>query len=87
MLTLIYSSQLLFWVFAITLFIAAYKWQIVLALFLFRIIIQYTIFGIPLKKLKENDLLVLLPFLEVFLIIVQLTIFINNLISKPNYWK
>ncbi|MDO5979948.1 glycosyltransferase [Flavivirga spongiicola] len=87
LLTLIYSSQLLFWVFAIALFITTYNWQIVLALFLFRIIIQYTIFGIPSKKLKENDLLVLLPFLEVFLIIVQLTIFINNLISKPNYWK
>lgn len=87
LLTLIYSSQLLFWIFATALFITTYNWQIVLALFLFRIIIQYTIFGIPSKKLKENDLLVCLPFLEVFLIIIQLTIFINNLISKPNYWK
>ncbi len=87
LLTLIYSSQLLFWIFATTLFIVAYNWLIVLALFLFRIIIQYVIFGKPSKKLKENDLLAFLPFLEVFLIIIQLTIFINNLISKPNYWK
>ncbi|TGV03240.1 glycosyltransferase [Flavivirga rizhaonensis] len=87
LLTLIYSSQLLFWVLATILFITAHHWLIVLALFLFRIIIQYSIFRTPSKKLKENDLLLLLPFLEVFLIIIQLTIFINNLISKPNYWK
>ena len=87
LLALIYSSQLLFWVFATTLFVTTYNWQIVLALFLFRISIQYIIFKTPSKKLKETDLLVLLPFLEVFLIITQLTIFINNLLSKPNYWK
>ncbi|MDD7886690.1 glycosyltransferase [Flavivirga sp. 57AJ16] len=87
LLTLIYSSQLLFWIFAIVLLITTYHWHIVLSLFLLRIIFQYIIFGISSRKLKENDLLVLLPFLEVFLIIVQLTIFINNLISKPNYWK
>ncbi|WP_425555744.1 glycosyltransferase [Flavivirga amylovorans] len=87
LLTLIYSSQLLFWILAITLFITTHNWYIVLALFLFRVIIQYSIFRAPSKKLKENDLLVILPFLEVFLILTQLTIFINNLISKPNYWK
>lgn len=87
LLALIYSSQLLFWVLAIYLFTTTYHWQIVLALVLFRIIIQYIIFRKSSEKLKEKDLLVLLPFLEVFLIIIQLTIFINNLISKPNYWK
>ncbi|MDO5976756.1 glycosyltransferase [Flavivirga jejuensis] len=87
LLTLIFSSQLLFWFFAITLFTTAHNWEIVLALSLFRIIIQYIILRKPSKKLKENDLLVFLPFLEVFLILIQLTIFINNLVSKPNYWK
>ncbi len=87
LLSLIYSSQLLFWTFAIVLFTTTYNWLIVLILFLTRIIIQYVIFGEPSKKLKENDLLLLLPFLEVFLIITQLAIFINNLISKPDYWK
>ena len=36
---------------------------------------------------EEKDILPLLPFLELFLIITQLTIFINNQISKTNHWK
>ena len=87
LLALIYSSQLLFWVLAITLLISTFKWQVVCALFLLRIILQYIIFGMSSKKLGETDLLFFLPFLEIFLITSQLTIFINKLISKPNHWK
>ncbi len=83
----LFISQLFFWVLAITLFITAFKWQIVLALFVLRISLQYTIIGFSTKKLGEKDLLSLLPFLELFLIITQLTIFINNQISKTNHWK
>jgi len=77
----------LFWLFALILFASLFNWQLVLGLFIFRIVLQYTIFGVSSKKLGETDLLVFLPFLEIFLIILQLTIFINNLISKPNHWK
>ena len=83
----LYCSQLLFWIFAIVLLIAIFKWQIVVALFLTKVIMQYIIFGKSSKKLSESDLIILLPILEFFLIIIQLTIFINNLISKPNHWK
>mgnify|MGYP003855617217 FL=1 len=87
LLTLLYISNLLFWLFALILFASLFNWQLVLGLFIFRIVLQYTIFGVSSKKLGETDLLVFLPFLEIFLIILQLTIFINNLISKPNHWK
>jgi glycosyltransferase involved in cell wall biosynthesis len=87
LLALFYCTQLLFWFFAMTLLITTFKWQIVIALFLVRLIIQYTILGMSSNKLRESDLIILLPVLEVFLIVVQLTIFINNLISKPNHWK
>lgn len=87
LLGLLYSSNLLFWVLSSILFIAMFKWEIVLSLFLFRLGIQYFIFGVSSKKLNEKDLLFFLPVLEIFLIITQLTIFINNLISKPNHWK
>ena len=87
LLSLIYCTQFLFWFLAIALLISLYKWPFVLGLFLFRIIIQYIVLGASSKKLQEKDLLVFLPFLEIFLIIAQLTIFINNLISKPNHWK
>tara|TARA_R110002095_G_scaffold56655_3_gene48540 strand:+ start:1916 stop:2920 length:1005 start_codon:yes stop_codon:yes gene_type:complete len=87
LLTLLYISNVLFWLFAIILFVSLFKWQMVLGLFIFRIVLQYTILGVSSKKLGETDLLVSLPFLEIFLIITQLTIFINNLISKPIHWK
>lgn len=86
-LTLFYTTNLLFWVFTILLFITTYNWQYVIGIFIFRMIIQYILIGNSSKKLNETDLLIWLPFLEIFLIIVQLTIFINNLISKPNFWK
>ncbi|MFI1745457.1 glycosyltransferase [Thalassobellus sediminis] len=87
LLTLLYSSNFLFWFLSIFLFISNYNWQLILGLFLFRILFQYIIIGFSSKKLNEIDLLIWLPFLEIFLIITQLTIFINNLISKPNFWK
>lgn len=87
LLTLLFISNVFFWLLAIALFISTYCWQIILSLFLLRIILQYIVIGVSSKKLNESDLLIYLPFLEVFLIIAQLTIFINNLISKPNHWK
>ncbi|MFH4964981.1 glycosyltransferase [Gaetbulibacter sp. M235] len=83
----LYVSQLFFWILAITLLALTFKWKIVLSLFLFIFIIQYIVIGFSTKKIGEKDTLIFLPFLEIFLIITQLTIFINNLISKPNHWK
>lgn len=87
LLVLIYLLNLLFWVLASILLVFHFNWQIVISLLLLRIIVQYFTLGFSTKKLNEEDLLILIPFLEIFLIIIQLTIFINNLISKPNHWK
>ncbi|WP_298554991.1 glycosyltransferase [uncultured Algibacter sp.] len=87
LLALLYASNLLFWLFALILLLTLFNWKIALCLFIFRIILQFIILGASSKKLNELDLLIFLPFLEIFLIITQLTIFINNLISKPNHWK
>ncbi|WP_199269918.1 glycosyltransferase [Algibacter sp. L1A34] len=87
LLGLFYLSNVLFWVLTITLLTIAYSWPIVLSLFLLRLSIQYLIIGFSSKKLKEIDILLLLPILEISLIISQFAIFINNLISKPNFWK
>ncbi|MFG6686382.1 glycosyltransferase [Mariniflexile sp. HNIBRBA6329] len=87
LLALLYCTQLLFWTLAPVLLITLFNWPIVVGLILTKLILQYTIFGMSAKKLGEQDLVVLFPFLEVFLVITQLTIFINNLISKPNHWK
>ena len=82
-----FVTQFLFWSLGILLLTLLFNWKIVLALFIFRLIVQLLIIGFSAKKLKENDLIILSPFLEPFLIITQMVIFINNLVSKPNYWK
>lgn len=87
LLALFYITQVLFWVLSIILLSFLFDWQIVLSLIVFRLIIQYLVIGFSVKKLNEIDLLYLLPVLELFLIGFQLTIFITNIISKPNHWK
>lgn len=86
LLGLFYSSQLLFWVLSILLFTFTYKWQIVLGLFIFRFVFLYISIGASAKKINEKDLILWLPFYELFLILAQLFIFIKNLSSKPSHW-
>lgn len=67
--------------------IFVYPWQIMLPIFLFYVLIQYLVIGFSAKKFKEPYLLFFLPFLEISLLLIQISIFIANLISKPNIWK
>ena len=87
LLALFYISQILFWVLAAILLSLQYYWQFVIGIVVLRLIIQNLSVGFSAKKLNELDLLYLLPFLELFLIGFQLTIFIANMISKPKHWK
>lgn len=87
LLALFYITNFLFWVLAIQLLIVAFHWEVILILIALRLISLYIVVGYSSRKLNETDLIIWTPFLEIFLIVVQLTIFINNLISKPNYWK
>ncbi|RKE98275.1 glycosyltransferase [Ichthyenterobacterium magnum] len=84
---LFYTSQLLFWVLAILLLSTLFNWKIVLALITLRFSIQFISLGLISKKLNEKGLIILFPFLELFLITFQFYIFIKNLISKPQHWK
>ena len=87
LLGLFYISQLFFWSLSLVLIAFLWHWQIVIVLMLLRISIQYISFGFSAKKLNEQDTLPLLPFLEIFLIVSQLFIFISNLSSKNSHWK
>ena len=84
---LYYLSQLMFWILALLCFLFYENWPIILGLVLTRIMVQYIAVGLTAKKLKELDLIVLTPILDLFLVISQLFIFSNNLISKPKHWK
>ena len=86
LLGLFYSSQLLFWVVGLLLLVMLFKWKLVLIMVIARFIIQYFSIGFSAQKLNENDLIVFIPFFELFLIFTQMFIFIKNLVSKPTHW-
>tara|TARA_R100000935_G_C2829535_1_gene164244 strand:+ start:1117 stop:2217 length:1101 start_codon:yes stop_codon:yes gene_type:complete len=82
-----YISQIGFWLLLLTLLILNIYWPIVVGILVLRLLIQYTIYYKSAKKLDEMDLLWFIPFLEVFLIFTQLSIFSMNVFSKPTNWK
>lgn len=87
LLGLFYISQLLFWFLGIALVILGYNIQWVLTLIVLRFAIQLLCFGFTAKKLDDANLIFFAPFLELFLVSTQLSIFITNLISTPKHWK
>lgn len=86
-LSIFYFSQVCFWLLAITLLLFLFNWEIVLVLIVLRFFIQYIIFYNTTNKLQENDILLLLPVFDFFLVVLQLTIFISNIFAKPKHWK
>ncbi len=87
LLGLFYTSQLSFWVLLIILLTLQINIYVVISLALIRLLLLFLIFGFSSKKFDENDLLPYLPVLEVFLISLQLVIFISNLALKSNRWS
>jgi len=79
-------SKILFYVLATVLFFM-YPYQIILPIVLVYFLLQYIIIGISAKKLKEPQIIFFLPFLEIGLLLIQISIFSANLISKPAHWK
>jgi len=84
---LFYISQIFFWILATLLLSILFKWEIVLGLVIARFTLQFLIYGFSAKKLNEIDTIILLPFLELFLIVSQFFIFISNLTSKTKHWR
>lgn len=86
LLGLYFLANLLFWVLAGVSYIFA-PWEFVTGIIAFRFLIQYIVIGSGVKKLHEKGLLLFLPVLELFLLLVQLSIFISNSRSKPKHWN
>ncbi len=86
LLGLFYTTQFLFWLFGILLLSFLINWEVVTILISIRFLIQYVVIGFSAKKLNEKDLIVFIPFFDLFLIFIQMIIFIKNLISKPTHW-
>ncbi len=86
LLVIYYIFNLLFWLLA-TIILFTNFWIFGLGIIFIRILFQYIIIGSAAKKLKEADLVPLIPFYELFLIFTQLSIFISNSGEKNSQWK
>lgn len=86
LLSLFFISKFLFWILAP---LAIYFQTDVLTLSTLGayFLINFLVVGFSANKLKEHSIIFFLPFLELFLILFQMTIFITNAISKPTHWK
>jgi hypothetical protein len=86
-LSVFYATQLLFLLVGITLLCFQYQWILVASLMAFRYLFSWISFGFGAKKLKEKDIIYWFPLLEIWLIFMQMNIFITNIFSKPVHWK
>ena len=84
---LFFITQLLYWILAIVLLILSYKFYWVLGMIFIRFLFQYISLTKSANKLDEKDLRPWFAILDLCLIYIQLVIFTNNLISKPNHWS
>jgi glycosyltransferase involved in cell wall biosynthesis len=81
-----YIFNLLFWGVSVCALIFS-NWKIALSIIIFRLLIQYAVQGKAAITFRESGLIVLIPFLELFLVCLQLSIFISSRISKQSPWK
>ncbi|MDP5105709.1 MAG: glycosyltransferase [Polaribacter sp.] len=79
-------TKVLFYALAITL-LFTYSYTLTLSVIAFYFITNYIIIGLSAKKLNEPQIIFFVPFLEIGLLLFQISIFIVNLKSKPNHWK
>ena len=81
-----YFFNLLFWILSGVCFILL-DWKIVLFLFSCRFLIQFIVIGKAASKLKEKSLIPFVPLLELFLVFIQMSIFISNSVSQQTKWN
>jgi len=85
LLALFYVTNLLFWI--LTLFLIFNSAPIsVMLFFILRLSIQYFYLHKTAVKLNEKDLIIFVPILELFLLLVQMYLFVANTIVKPKNW-
>jgi hypothetical protein len=82
-----YLSKLLLYLSFIALMILQYNWLIVLIAFSVFFISHWLILGMCTNKMKENDLAVLSPILEIFLLALIPVVYFSNILYKQERWK
>lgn len=69
------------------LMITLFYWQIVLSIFLIRVLLQVIIYQQSVKKIGEEGLWYLAPFLEIVLLLIYPLFVLSNIFIKPPTWK
>jgi len=87
MLGLFALTQVYFWVSAIVLLVMWYQPYVVLGLIFLRFFSQLFITGKVMQKLSEKGFLLLVPFFELFLMIISSILAFANLLNKPVKWR
>ncbi|WP_347174629.1 glycosyltransferase [Polaribacter uvawellassae] len=83
----LYFASKLFFYFSAMLLLFFMDWQLITPIFGVYIISLYMVFGFSAKRLQEKKIIFFLPFLDIFLLLFQFSIFISNTFSKPTHWK
>jgi len=87
LLSMSYISKLLLFVSFIVLVILEYNLLIALVAFSVFFISHWLILAMSSNKMKENDLALLSPFLEVILLALSPVIYFSNILIKQEKWK
>jgi len=80
-------TQVLFYLLFIVLLAVWYMPYLVLGIIALRLLSQFIIFGRVMHKLNERGFLLLVPFFEVFILIINPVIALTNLFNKPVKWR
>jgi cellulose synthase/poly-beta-1,6-N-acetylglucosamine synthase-like glycosyltransferase len=80
-------TQTLYWALAIVLLALWYQPYVVLGIVGLRLFTQLLVTGKVMKKLSETGFLLLVPFFELFLMIISPILAFANLFNKPVKWR
>ncbi len=84
---LISLSHVLFFVSLMVLLVMQVKIELLLLLVAGRVLMQFIVFVKPMTYLKENDLILLFPFIEIALLLIYPFIIASQLADKKVSWK
>jgi glycosyltransferase involved in cell wall biosynthesis len=83
---LFFITKLTFYILTVLLY-CLFSWKMIIPIVSLYFITFFIVFCHSAKKLEEKQLIFFLPFLEIFLLMFQFSIFISNTFSKPTHWK
>ncbi len=84
---LFWAAQVIFILSLIGLLVLQFDWRVVLGIFALKIGAQYLIYGKAMQKLKEQDLIWMLPFLDLTMMAISPIFAIQGLLYKDHKWK